>query len=110
MRVRPLFWSTAQAPSRPTARQSRARRLFGVACCVAALGLGSAACSDSTDNSGARTNLDEVGPQIAKLRLEVHQLRQEVQRLREEVALVTPVTDPDTGLALDTTTTTAPAG
>jgi len=87
-----------------------ARRVFAVGCCVAALGLGGAACSDSKDDSGATTNLDEVGPQIAKLRLEVQELRQEVKHLREEVALVTPVTDPDTGLSLETTTTTAPAG
>jgi hypothetical protein len=83
-------------------------------CCVAALGVAGAACGDTKDDSGARTNLDEVGPQIAKLRLEVHQLRQEVMRLREEVALVTPVTDPETGLTAETTTTTttttAPAG
>ncbi len=84
-------------------------RVLAVACCVAVLGTVGAACSDSTDDSGARTNLDEVGPQIAKLRLEVQQLRQEVIHLREEVALVTPVTDPDTGLALDTTTTTGSA-
>jgi hypothetical protein len=84
-------------------------RLVIVACCVAALGVGGAACSDTKDDSGARTNLDEVGPQIAKLRLEVQQLRQEVIHLREEVALVTPVTDPDTGLALDTTTTSSAA-
>lgn len=86
------------------------RRAVAVSCCVAALGLGGAACSDSKDDSGATTNLDEVGPQIAKLRLEVQELRQEVMSLREEVALVTPVTDPDTGLSLETTTTTAPAG
>jgi hypothetical protein len=82
------------------------RRLVAAGCCVAALGVGGAACSDSKDDSGATTNLDEVGPQIAKLRLEVQELRKAVQSLREEVALVTPVTDPDTGLALDTTTTT----
>lgn len=76
-------------------------------CCVVAFGITGAACSDSKDDSGATTNLDEVGPQIAKLRLEVQQLRQEVRSLREEVALLTPVTDPGTGAPLDTTTTTA---
>jgi outer membrane murein-binding lipoprotein Lpp len=85
-----------------------ARRIVAASACVAALALGGVACSDSTkDSSGATTNLDEVGAQIAKLRLEVHQLRQEVQTLREDVAQVTPATDPSTGLAVDTTTTTA---
>jgi outer membrane murein-binding lipoprotein Lpp len=48
---------------------------------------GAAACSDSQDDSGAVTNLDEVGPQLAKLRSEVAALRQEVQSLREELAV-----------------------
>ena len=86
------------------------RAVLAAGTCVVALGLVPVACSDSQDDSGATTNLDDVGPQIAKLRLEVHQLRQEVQSLREEVALVTPVTDPDTGLTVETTTTTAPIG
>ena len=89
------------------------RRLLLVALCVAAFGVTGIACSDSAkDDSGASTNLDEVGPQIAKLRLEVQQLRQEVRTLREEVALLTPTTDPDTGLPLDTTPPpgTAPSG
>lgn len=86
-----------------------ARRLLATSVCVVALGVTGVACSDSKDDSGATTNLDEVGPQIAKLRLEVHQLRQEVQTLREEVALLTPATDPDTGLTLETTTTTVAA-
>ena len=83
---------------------------MAVACCIAAFGLAGNACTDSKDDSGATTNLDEIGPQIAKLRLEVQQLRQEVRTLREEVALLTPATDPETGLPLDTTTTTLPAG
>jgi hypothetical protein len=75
-------------------------------CCIVALGIVGVACSESKDRSGATTNLDEVGPQIAKLRLEVQQLRKEVQTLREEVAVVTPATDPQTGLPVSTTTTT----
>jgi outer membrane murein-binding lipoprotein Lpp len=94
-------------------RVCRIRRLVLVGLCVAGFGVAGLACSDSKDDSGASTNLDEIGPQIAKLRLEVQQLRQEVRTLREEVALVTPVTDPDTGLPLDSTSTTtavAPGG
>jgi hypothetical protein len=84
----------------------RVRRVVAVTCCLAAVGLGAAACSDSKDSSGATTKLEEVGPQLSKLRLEVQQLRKEVQSLREEVALVSPPTDPQTGVPLDTTTTT----
>ena len=81
------------------------RHLLAAGCCIVALGLTGAACTESKDDSGATTNLDEVGPQIAKLRLEVQQLRQEVRSLREEVALLTPPTDPETGLPTDTTAT-----
>lgn len=55
-----------------------------------ALVMGSAACSESKDDSGAVTNLDDVGPQIAKLRLEVETLRQEVRALREQLAVLDP--------------------
>lgn len=79
------------------------RRTVAAVCCLAALGSIGAACSDSSDDSGARTRLEEVGPEIAKLRLEVQQLREEVRSLREEVAILTPPTDPDTGLSLEGT-------
>jgi len=88
-----------------------ARHAAVAAVCAVTLGLTGAACADSKDDSGAVTKLDDLSPQVAKLRLEVHQLRQEVQSLREEVALLTPATDPDTGLPLvdDTTTTSLPS-
>jgi outer membrane murein-binding lipoprotein Lpp len=86
------------------------RRAVALAC-LALLTLGAAACADSTDDSGAVTKVDELGPQVAKLRLEVSQLRREVRSLREELAVLTPATDPDTGLSVieDPTTTTLPA-
>jgi hypothetical protein len=80
---------------------------------VLTLGVSGVACSDTKDRSGTSTNLDEVGPQLSKLRLEVQQLRQEVRTLQEQVSLLTPATDPETGAPLDTTPTTAtdvPAG
>jgi hypothetical protein len=47
----------------------RGRRVFAAALVAVSLTLGTSACSGSSnDNSGAVTNLDEVGPQIAKLR------------------------------------------
>lgn len=87
------------------------RRSVTAGVLAACLVLGGAACSSSDDDSGATTNLDDVGPDLAKLRLEVQHLREEVRALREEVLLLTPVTDPDTGLPTDTTSeTTLPAG
>jgi outer membrane murein-binding lipoprotein Lpp len=66
--------------------------------------LGAAACSsDSSGDNGAVTQVDKLGPDVAKLRLEVQQLRQEVQSLRDEVAALQPASS-------DTTTTTTPAG
>jgi hypothetical protein len=70
------------------------RRLAAACVLALAMGAGTTACSSSNDDSGATTNLDEVGPQIAKLRLEVSQLRREVASLRDELATVTPSTDP----------------
>lgn len=86
------------------------RRTIAVLC-TAVLALGVAACADSKDDSGAVTKVDELGPQVAKLRLEVSQLRQEVRSLREELLTLTPSTDPETGLSIidDATTTTSPA-
>ena len=86
------------------------RRAAVIAACVAVLGLTGAACAESKDDSGAVTRLDELGPQVAKLRLEVSQLRQEVRTLREELALLTPATDPETGFPVvdDTTSTSLP--
>jgi outer membrane murein-binding lipoprotein Lpp len=69
---------------------------------VVGLGLGAAACSSEQDSSGATTNLDEVGPDLARLRQEVQQLRAEVRALREQLATVT---NPATVLPLVTTTT-----
>jgi hypothetical protein len=80
-----------------TPRRAATRRIVATVCCLVALGLGGAACAETNDDSGATTNLDEVGPDLAKLRLEVEQLREEVRRLREQVAVLGP-----------TTTTTAP--
>jgi outer membrane murein-binding lipoprotein Lpp len=88
----------------------RVRRTAVAAACVALLGLTAAACTDSSDDSGAVTRVDELGPQVAKLRLEVSQLRQEVRTLREELALLTPATDPETGFPIvdDTASTSLP--
>lgn len=82
------------------------RRSIVAACCVATLAFGGIACSQSKDDSGATTNLDDVGPDLAKLRLEVDQLREEVRRLREEVAVLAPgATGPST---TTTSTSTSP--
>jgi outer membrane murein-binding lipoprotein Lpp len=81
------------------------RRATAAAACAALLGVAGAACADSKDDSGAVTKVDELGPQVAKLRLEVSQLRQEVRTLREEIALLTPTTDPETGLSIPDDTT-----
>ena len=71
---------------------------------VCALGLGAAACSsNSSGDKGAVTELDKLGPDVAKLRLEVQQLRQEVRTLEQQLALLQPA-------STDTTTTTTPAG
>jgi outer membrane murein-binding lipoprotein Lpp len=66
--------------------RSRVRQLVGATAVAMTLGLGVAACSESRDDSGAVTELDEVGPQLAKLRAEVDALRQEVRALREQLA------------------------
>ena len=67
------------------------------------LATGGTACSqsatDAGSDSGAVTNLDDVGPQLAKLRLEVETLRQEVRALRAALAIFDPTL---------TTTTTGP--
>ena len=69
------------------------RRVLAVALVAVSLTLGASACSGSSnDNSGAVTNLDEVGPQITKLQSEVDALRVEVRALREELAASTTTT------------------
>jgi hypothetical protein len=82
----------------------RPPRVVAAACCVAALGLTGVACSESKEPSGATTDLDEVGPQVSKLRLEVQQLRQEVQTLREQIVALTPTTVPEELPSQPTTT------
>ena len=79
-----------------TARPHRA--IAGVLLALT-LATGGVACSQSKDDSGAVTNLDDVGPQLAKLRLEVESLRQEVRALREQLA----VPGPTAGLTTSTT-------
>jgi outer membrane murein-binding lipoprotein Lpp len=70
-----------------------ARRVVATALVAVSVGLGGSACSgSSSDNSGAVTNLDNVGPQIAKLQSEVDALRAEVRALREELATSTTTT------------------
>ena len=81
------------------------RRALASAAVAAMLALTGAACAESDDDSGAVTKVEELGPQVAKLRLEVNQLRKEVRALREELALLTPPTDPETGLPLIDDTT-----
>ncbi len=76
------------------------RRSLAAVGCVVALAFAGVACSQSKDDSGATTNLEDVGPDLAKLRLEVDQLRDEVRSLRQQLALLTP----------GATTTTAPLG
>ncbi|MCJ7438344.1 MAG: hypothetical protein MUP97_11370 [Acidimicrobiia bacterium] len=65
-----------------------------------ALATGGAACSQSKDDSGAVTNLDDVGPQLAKLRVEVDRLRQEVRALRAALAIIDPTATTSTTQAL----------
>ena len=91
-------------PTRPTARRGIATALLSLT-----LAVGGVACSSSeSEPSGATTNLDELGPEVAKLRLEVQTLREEVRTLREELATVVPDTTTDT--SLPTTTETLPTG
>jgi hypothetical protein len=68
----------------------RARRALVGALVALLLVVGGTACSSSKDDSGAVTNLDDVGPQIAKLRLEVAALHDEVRVLRERLAVLDP--------------------
>jgi outer membrane murein-binding lipoprotein Lpp len=88
-----------------------ARRALGAVVLAGSLALGVSACSGGErDTSGATTNLDDVGPDIARLQREVTQLREEVRALREELAAATVVTpqppiDPTTGLPYTTTST-----
>jgi len=71
----------------------RAQRVLAAALVAVSLTLGASACSGSSnDNSGAVTNLDEVGPQIAKLQSEVDTLRAEVRALREAISASTTTT------------------
>jgi len=76
------------------------RRGIAAALLTCTLAVGGVACSSSSerDTSGATTNLDELGPDVAKLKLEVEQLREEVRILREQIALLAP----------ETTTTSVP--
>lgn len=73
------------------------RRGIAAALLTCTLALGGVACSSSSEkeSSGATTNLDELGPEVAKLRLEVQQLREEVRVLREEIAALVPDTTSD---------------
>jgi hypothetical protein len=87
----------------------RPTRVVAVACWVVALGVTGVACSESNEPSGATTNLDELGPEVSKLRLEVQELRQEVRTLREQVVALTPTTAPGE-LELQTTTTNGGTG
>ena len=71
----------------------RARRALASGGLAVALALAGAACGSSTDDSGATTNLEDVGPDLARLRLEVQQLREEVRSLQEQVLQLTGTTD-----------------
>jgi outer membrane murein-binding lipoprotein Lpp len=69
------------------------RRGIAAALLTCTLAIGGIACSSSEkESSGATTNLDELGPEVAKLRLEVQQLREEVRVLREAIAQGTTTT------------------
>jgi outer membrane murein-binding lipoprotein Lpp len=70
-----------------------ARRALANGVLAASLALAGAACDTSTDDSGATTNLEDVGPDLARLRLEVQQLREEVRALQEQVLQLTGTTD-----------------
>lgn len=71
---------------RESSMTARSRRPAAGVLLAIALTVGGVACTNSSDDSGAVTNLDDVGPQIAKLRAEVAALRAEVRSLREAVA------------------------
>jgi hypothetical protein len=88
----------------------RSKRLAAATLAAGLLVVGATACDSGNDDTGARTNLDEVGPQIAKLRLEVSQLRRELRSLSQEVLALTPTTTApatDPGTTTDTTAPTA---
>lgn len=69
------------------------RRALVVAVVTASAALVVPGCSSSSDSGGgAVTNLDEVGPQIARLQHEVDALREEVRLLAEQLATVTTTT------------------
>ena len=70
-----------------------ARRRAAVVLAVCGITIGAVGCaSDDAGDSGAVTDLGEVGPELARLRAEVSQLRLEVRELREEVASATGAT------------------
>ncbi len=79
----------------------RPRRAASCALVALALLSGATACSQTKDDSGAVTNLEDVGPQIARLRAQVDALEQQVRTLQEQVAVLDPA-------LASTTTTTAP--
>jgi outer membrane murein-binding lipoprotein Lpp len=86
------------------------RRVVASGLMVAGLGATAAACSTSSDQ-GEVVNVEELGPQIANLRLEVQQLREEVRTLRDEVAALTPTSAlPEESAESPTDTTSAPSG
>ena len=73
---------------RPIARGGRVRAEFATGALVVALLAGAACSSDSgeKDRSGAVTNLEEVGPQLAELRNEVAQLNEIIRQLQAQLA------------------------
>ena len=69
-----------------------ARRVIAIGLLAGGLGIGVSACTSSDTNQGEVVNVEELGPDMARLRLEVQRLREEVRSLREEVAALTPTT------------------
>ena len=72
---------------RPIARAGRVRAVSAAGALVIALLAGAACSSDSgeKDRSGAVTNVEEVGPQLAELRNEVAQLNEIIRQLQAQV-------------------------
>ena len=70
------------------------RRLAAVLlACVASAGF--VACSQSSSDDGAVTDVSDLGPEVARLRNEVARLQQEVHELRQQLdTVVTTTTAP----------------
>jgi septal ring factor EnvC (AmiA/AmiB activator) len=84
---------------RPIARAGAVRATFAAVGLAVALVAGTACSSDSgeKDRSGAVTNLEEVGPELAELRNEIAQLNEIIRQLQAQVTALQQRVPPPPG-------------